>query len=60
MRDRKVDLADLDKLRRWVESKPTVPDGEWFKDFGSFKIAGEGGSPKTFLTSGQIAKGERI
>ena len=39
-RDRAIGVADLNRLRRWVESKPDVPEGDWYKDFGSFKIWG--------------------
>lgn len=60
MRDRSISIADLNKLRTWVESNPLVPDGEWYKDFGSFKICGEGSYPKTFLLSGQPAKGDSV
>ncbi len=60
MRDRSISIADLNKLRIWVESNPLVPEGEWYKDFGSFKIGGEGSYPKTFLLSGQPAKGESV
>ena len=60
MRDRSISLADLDKLRVWVESRPLVPEGEWYKDFGSFKICGEGSYPKTFLLGGQPARGESL
>ena len=58
MGDRRISLADLNKLRIWVESRPDVPEGERYKDFGSFKLCGEGRYPKTFLLSGQSAKGE--
>jgi hypothetical protein len=34
-----------------------VPEGDWFKDFGSFKICSSGSVPKTFLLRGQAAKG---
>ena len=60
MRDRRISNADLNQLRIWVESHPLVPEGEWFKDFGSFKICGEGSYPKTFLLAHQIAKGEGV
>jgi hypothetical protein len=30
------------------------------KDFGSFKICGEGKYPKTFLLAGQPAKGKKL
>ena len=42
MRDRSITLADLNQLRLWIESDPEVPDGEWYKDFGSFKLAEKG------------------
>jgi hypothetical protein len=60
MRDRSIGLADLNQLRLWMESKPEVPDGDWYKDFGSFKICGQGPFPKTFLLPGQVAKGSSI
>ena len=60
MRDRKISIADLDALRLWIESVPAVPETEWYKDFGTFKICGKGSLPKTFLVRGQPAKGERL
>jgi hypothetical protein len=60
MRDRSISIADLNQLRLWIESKPDVPDGEWYKDFGSFKICGQGRYPKTFLLRGQAARGASI
>jgi len=60
MRDRKIDLDDLNQLRVWLETKPNVPAGLWYKDFGSFKLCGEGKYPKTFLLTGQIASGEKL
>jgi hypothetical protein len=58
MRERSISLDDLNQLRLWIESSPTTPDGDWYKDFGSFKICGEGALPKTFLLKGQAAKGK--
>ena len=60
MRDRNISLNDLNQLRLWMETKPEVPEGPWYKDFGSFKLCGEGTFPKTFLLAGQAAKGRRI
>lgn len=37
-----------------------VPKGKWYKDFGSLKLCGEGGLPKTFLLANQAAKGEEL
>jgi hypothetical protein len=60
MRDRNISLDDLNRLRRWLETGPNVPTGPWFKDFGSFKLCGQGKYPKTFLLAGQIATGEKL
>jgi len=60
MRDRNIRIEDLNRLRLWLESKPTVPEGPWYKDFGSFKLCGEGRYPKTFLLSGRVAKGQEV
>ncbi len=60
MHDRNVSLDDLNRLRVWLETKPNVPEGRWFKDFGSFKLCGEGKYPKTFLLAGQAAIGEKL
>jgi hypothetical protein len=60
MRDRNIDLDDLNQLRVWLETKPTVPAGPWYKDFGSFKRCGDGKYPKTFLLAGRIATGEKL
>jgi hypothetical protein len=60
MADRSITIEDLNQLRLWVESDPEVPEGEWYKDFGSFKMSGEGPYPKTFLLPGQTARGTRL
>lgn len=57
MYDRAITIGDLNRLRVWIESKPDVPEGDWYKDFGTFKICGRGSLPKTFLLRGQAAKG---
>lgn len=60
LRDRHLSAEDLYRLKAWRESEPQAPDGPWYKDFGSFKICGEGKYPKTFLLLGQPAKGEEL
>ena len=60
MKDRNIGVADLNQLRVWIETKPEVPEGEWYKDFGSFKVCGEGRYPKTFLLPGQVASGHKL
>jgi hypothetical protein len=34
--------------------------GSGYKDFGSFKICGDGKYPKTFLLAGQAARGQKL
>ena len=60
LRDRKITVEDLYQLKSWRESEPEAPDGPWFKDFGSFKLCGDGRFPKTFLLRRQAAKGKRL
>lgn len=60
MRDRAISIPDLNQLRLWVETRPEAPEGDWYKDFGSFKICGSGSYPKTFLLRGQAAKGDAL
>jgi len=58
--DRQITVEDLYKLKLWRESEPEAPDGPWYKDFGSFKVGGEGRFPKTFLMKGQTAKSKPL
>src|SRR3990172_4608688 len=60
LRERKITAEDLYELKAWRESEPDAPDGLWYKDFGTFKICGEGQYPKTFLLRGQTATGEEL
>jgi len=38
MRERAISIADLNQLRLWIDSQPEVPEDDWYKDFGSFKL----------------------
>ena len=60
MRDRSISIEDLNRLRLWIESRPDVPPGNWHKDFGSFRLCGQGRLPKTFLLPGQPARGTKL
>ena len=60
LRVRKISAEDLYQLKLWRESELEAPDGDWYKDFGSFKICGTGKYPKTFLLRGQHAKGRQL
>ena len=58
--ERKVSENDLFELAEWKRQDPDVPDGDWYKDFGTFKLCGTGRLPSTFLTAGQSARGKRL
>jgi hypothetical protein len=58
--ERQITAEDLYQLKLWRESEPDAPEGERYKDFGSFKICGEGKFPKTFLMKGQAARGRAL
>jgi hypothetical protein len=60
MRVRAFSIADLNTLRLWIDSQPEVPEADWYKDFGSFKICGRGSRPKTFLLRSQVGQGEAL
>ncbi len=60
LRERKISASDLYALKVWRESSPEAPEGDWYKDFGSFKICGRGKFPRTFLLKGQPARGEKL
>ena len=60
LREREISAEDLYQLKLWRESEPNAPEGEWYRDFGSFKICGHGQFPKTFLLRGQPAKGVKL
>jgi hypothetical protein len=62
LRDRRITASDLYKLQFWLEQPPgpDVPEGDWFKDFGTFKLAGRGELVLTFLTPDQAGYGTEI
>jgi hypothetical protein len=59
-RERRVSPEDLLELAEWKAEDPDVPDGNWYKDFGTFKLCGTGKFPSTFLMAGQPARGKRL
>jgi len=53
-------MEDLFALEEWRWHSPDVPEGPWYKDFGSFKLCGEGPYPKTFLLKDQTPFGQEV
>jgi len=60
MRDRAISIADLNQLHAWIESKPEVPEGDWYKGLRFIQGLRPRFVPKTFLLRGQAAKGELL
>jgi hypothetical protein len=58
--DRGITEGDLYKMAFWLEGQPDVPEEEWFRDFGTFKLAGRGPLVLTFLTADQTGYGIKI
>jgi hypothetical protein len=44
----------------WVGTQPEAPEGDWYKDFGSFKLCGTGAYPKTVLSGAMRPYGQKI
>ncbi len=58
--ERQIALGDLESLQSWVRSKPEAPEGDWYKNFGSFVLCGTGDLPKTVLARGMKPHGAPI
>ena len=58
--ERLISEQDLFALAEWKAQDPDVPDGDWYKDFGTFKLCGTARFANTFLLAGQVARGIRI
>ncbi|MCC6588300.1 MAG: hypothetical protein IT168_16530 [Bryobacterales bacterium] len=58
--ERRISVAELLALLEWVNTGPVAPDGDWYKDFGSFMLCGTGPLPKTALERGMKPFGTPI
>ena len=41
-KERQISEKDLFALAEWKIQDSDVPDGDWYKDFGTFKLCGTG------------------
>ncbi len=57
---RRISLADFRRLQVWVKGEPHAPQGDWYRDFGSFMLCGTGEYPKTVPIKGMKPYGEEI
>ena len=53
-------VQDLLTLQEWVRTSPAAPDGDWYKDFGSFMLCGSAQFPKSVLEKGMKPFGSPI
>lgn len=60
IKSRNISADQLGLLAEWLDTKPEVPDGKWFKTFSGMTVCGEGELVKTFLQPGQAATGEEL
>ena len=60
VQEREISVNDLTKLQEWVKTQPHAPAGDWYKDFGSFKLCGSGEYPRTVLKKDMTPFGEQI
>jgi len=60
IQQRQIDARQLERLARWLDGEPEVPEGPWYKRFSGMTVCGEGDLVKTFLAPGQAAKGTRV
>jgi hypothetical protein len=58
--ERHISLSDLMALQAWVLTGPAAPEGDWYKDFGSFILCGSGKFPKTVLEKRMKPFGEPV
>ncbi len=55
IRTREISVDDLMLFHKWARAKREYPDGEWCKDFGTFKVVGKDLEVSTFLSQDQSA-----
>ncbi len=60
VQQRHFTASQLALLTDWLDGRPEVPSGRWFKRFPGMYVCGEGELVKTFLTPGQIPDGREI
>ena len=58
--ERNITTDDLMHVLHWIEGKPIVPKGDWFKRFRHVTVCGKGALIKTFLKPEHVAIGEEI
>ena len=52
IQQRSISATQLGLLAVWLDRKPVVPEGRWYKRFPGMTVCGEGELIKTFLLPG--------
>ena len=60
IQQRKIPASQLERLARWLDTEPEVPEGAWYKSFPGMTVCGDGELIKTFLLPSQLPQGKRI
>jgi hypothetical protein len=60
IRTREITVDDLMAFHEWAKAARKYPDGDWCKDFGTFKAVGNGLELATFLSQDQPCWGQRL
>jgi hypothetical protein len=60
IKSRNVSADQLGLLAEWLDTRPEVPEGKWFKRFPGMMVCGEGELIKTFLQAVQAATGVEV
>lgn len=60
IQQRQITGKEVALLVNWLDGRPDVPDGKWFKKFSGVIVCGEGELIKTFLVPGQVPFGQEL
>jgi hypothetical protein len=60
IRTRQIAADQLGLLADWLDTKPEVPIGKWFRKFPGMTVCGEGELIKTFLLPNQAPLGHEL
>src|SRR5262245_31815646 len=60
IKERRISADQLGTFADWLDGEPDVPEGKWFKQFTGMIVCGDGQLVKTFLTTGQPARGQKL
>jgi hypothetical protein len=60
IRTREISVDDLMQFHEWALATREYPNGQWCKDFRTFKVVGKGLDIATFLSQEQPCWGQQL